>query len=135
MKGSFSLPTILVADQDDAVRNPLVRDLSHEGYFVLPAKDEIDALEIVRVHSRPIHLLLTDESMNGRTLAATLQQYRPKMHALFITRYPQGIAPDVIPVESAVAGVREFLKLVDSPEEPKELTLPAQRFKVSRHVA
>jgi len=135
MNGSFNLPTILVADQDGATRDQLVQDLRHQGYFVLVAEDETEALEIVRVHSRAIHLLITAESLNGRTLATTLKQYRPKMRALFVTRYSEGIRPDLVRLEAVVASVRECLKPVDFVNELRDDPKPAQRFRVSHHVA
>src|SRR4051812_42639056 len=85
MANGLSFPTILVAEHDDGVRSPLVRHLQHQGYFVLVAHDPAEALEITRLHSRPIHLLLAEDGLDGRTLASTLKQYRPNMQVLFVT--------------------------------------------------
>jgi len=86
MANGLCFPTILVAEREDEVRNPLVRHLEHQGYFVLVAHDKTEALRITRVHSRPIQLLLAAESTDGRALADELKRYRPNMHVLFITK-------------------------------------------------
>ena len=109
MANGLSFPTILVAENDDGVRSALVRDLQHLGYFVLAAQDSTEAVEIVRLHSRPIHLMLTDEGLDGRALAATLKQYRPHMLVLFITRYANGEGPDALGAEITVSRVQELL--------------------------
>lgn len=85
MANGLCFPTILVAEHDDGVRSSLVRQLQHQGYFVLVAHDAAEALEITRVHSRPIHLLLTEDGLDGRTLASALKQFRPDMRVLFLT--------------------------------------------------
>ena len=110
MANEHSYPTILVAEDDDVVQSTLVQELRHEGYFVLVAHDGPEAIEIARVHSRPIQILLTVESRDGRTLAATLKQYRPNMRSLFITRWADDEAEDLLRSDSALLKVRELLK-------------------------
>jgi CheY-like chemotaxis protein len=115
MANGLSFPTILVAEDDQRCGGSLVRDLEHQGYFVLVASDGPEAIEIARVHSRPIHLLLTGESINGRTLAAMLKRYRPEMRALFITRHANHEAPDLVRSETAVEKVRQLLQPPGNP--------------------
>jgi CheY-like chemotaxis protein len=121
MTHSFGVPTILVAQDDIAICGALIRDLQRDGYFVLVAHDGPEATEIVRVHSRRIQLMLTSDSADGRTLAATLKPYRPDMQVLFITGHAKESAPDLTSSDAAVGRVREFLKPPESPgAEPKE---------------
>ena len=110
MANGLCFPTILVAEHDNDVRSPLVRHLQQQGYFVLIAHDANEALEIARVHSRPIHLLLADESLDGRSLAATLKQYRPNMHVLFITWGGPLDPLDTERTDPTLAKVRECVK-------------------------
>jgi CheY-like chemotaxis protein len=110
MANGLSFPTILVAEHDDKVRNPLVRHLQHQGYFVLVAHDATEALEITRVHSRPIHLFLTGEGLDGRTLASTLKLYRPSMHVLFVSRCVQLDLTDVGKTDTTLEQVRQCVQ-------------------------
>jgi two-component system, cell cycle sensor histidine kinase and response regulator CckA len=59
--------TILVAEDDAAVRSFAVRALRRGGFEVLEAEKGEDALELLRHRDRPIHLLVTDASMPGMT--------------------------------------------------------------------
>src|ERR1700739_1840867 len=78
-------PTILIVQQLRGVRSALVRNLQSQGYAVLEASGENEAVEIVRTHSRQIHLLVTDDSANSQISAATLKQYRPNMEVLSLS--------------------------------------------------
>jgi CheY-like chemotaxis protein len=115
-KGGF--PTILVAEEDVELRSALSHSLRQDGYLVLEAHDVPSALGIALVHSRPIHLLLIDVSMDNHTLAALLQQYRPEMRVLFVTRHPHEGLKDALAPETALAKVRAFFK--SSKEEAAE---------------
>jgi CheY-like chemotaxis protein len=110
MTNGRAFPTILVAEDHDLVMDSLVRDLQQEGYMVLVAHDGFEAIQIARFHSRPIHLMLTDDSEVGRFLAAELKQYRPKTHVVFITRDTRGNDPDFVKSDAAVAKVRRLVK-------------------------
>jgi len=108
MTNCGSFPTILVAEDGISSQNELVRCLQHQGYLVLTARDSAQALEIVKIHSRPIQLMLTGESMRGHTLATTIKQYRPNITILFLTQCADGAAQD--PLAPELAKVQEILK-------------------------
>jgi CheY-like chemotaxis protein len=108
-------PTILVA-AENGLRQRLVRTLAADGYLVLDARNEVEALHIVISHSRPIHILFADVNMNGYDLARTLKSYRPEMRALFVTVHSQGLSDSLDP-ETTLAKVRQLLKL------PKEIAV------------
>jgi CheY-like chemotaxis protein len=97
-KNSEAFPTILVAGNDGRLRD-MIRTLELGGYLVLKALDAADALRIVKVHSRLIHLLLMDVSLNGLALAETLT-YMPGMQLLVVTG----------DLETTLAQVRQLLK-------------------------
>jgi len=105
-----SFPTVLVVESDDALRATLLRDLRDLGYLVLAGRSEPEAVEIARVHSRPIHVLLTDDGESGLALAATLHQYRPQMRVVFLTRYAAACADGGSKSDLAVAKVRDLLE-------------------------
>jgi hypothetical protein len=109
MSNVCHLPTVLVAGPLK-VRDPLVEDLQHEGYLVLESKDGAEASEIVRVHSRPIQVMLIDESAYGRTLGAKLAQYRPNMRVLYINWHAQEGDRDSLAPHKILGKIREVLK-------------------------
>lgn len=60
-------PTVLVAHHDVGVRGTLLDCLQRNGFHVLEA-DRAHIFDVVRVHSRPIHLLLADVSMDAHVV-------------------------------------------------------------------
>jgi CheY-like chemotaxis protein len=84
--------TILLVEDEDAVRR-LVRDvLRFGGYTVLEAPGGAQALEAAGCHEGPIHLLLTDVvmgGMSGRELAERLRAARPDTRVLYMSGYTE----------------------------------------------
>jgi len=82
--------TILLVEDEGAVRE-LARDiLEANGYAVLEARHGDEALAICERHSEPIHLMLTDvvmPGMNGRELAERLARLRPETKVLYMSGY------------------------------------------------
>ena len=82
--------TVLVAEDDEAVRLLTCRLLEGHGYTVLAAPDGRSALSLARRHPGPIHLLLTDLVMPGMTgpaLAEQMAAIRPQAKVLFTSGY------------------------------------------------
>ena len=82
--------TVLLAEDEDAVRRLAQRVLERAGYNVLAAKDGADALRVAESHDGVIHLLVTDMVMptiNGRQLSEKLRAARPYMRTLFLSGY------------------------------------------------
>ena len=86
--------TVMVVEDDPAVRM-LVLDLLKElGYRGYEAQDATSALPLLESDSR-IDLLVTDvglPGMNGRQLAEIARQHRPGLKVLFMTGYAQKAA-------------------------------------------
>jgi len=108
MAKNLAVPTILVA-QCTCGSDALVKDLQQQGYLVLEARDGAEAIEIARVHSRPIDFMLTDENEESRSLAATLKQFRPHTRVMFIARHATGGAADVLRSDMVLAKIRVLL--------------------------
>ena len=102
MSGNPTLATILVAELDDALRIHLTGALRKEGYIVLEARDDGEALERVKIHSRHIHVLLIGADPNSRILASRLKPYRPGMEIIFVSGETEGMADDVLPPDLAL---------------------------------
>lgn len=82
--------TILVTEDESAVRELVVMYLKSLGYRVLAAPDGLAALEIAREFPDSIDLLLSDlvlPKMGGRELAKTLSQSACRIKVLFISGY------------------------------------------------
>ena len=84
MLNGTAFPTVLLALEDPGSQEQLSCGLQNRGYLVLDAKSLGQALEAVRTHSRPIHLLLLGVSPEHRLMAAEMKQYRPSMKILFV---------------------------------------------------
>ena len=83
-------PTILVVDDDDAVRRVMVRFLSRSGFEVLEAADALLAQDVVRSWKGHIDLLVTDVMMprvKGTELAKWLCGDRPDVAVLLVSGY------------------------------------------------
>jgi PAS domain S-box-containing protein len=81
--------TILVAEDEPAVRTLVCGTLEQLGYTVLQAGDGHDALRILEQHD-PVHLLLTDvimPVMGGRELAKRVSSFRPATRILYMSGY------------------------------------------------
>jgi len=82
--------TILLAEDDTAVRALALETLELNGYTVLEAGHPDDALHMAAAHGGPIDLLLTDvimPGMSGRLLADKLRTLRPTTKVLFMSGY------------------------------------------------
>lgn len=82
--------TVLVVEDEEAVRELAREILERTGYTVLEARHGVEALLISDRHNGPIHLLLTDVIMpqlNGRGLAQRLVARRPDTKVLFMSGY------------------------------------------------
>jgi PAS domain S-box-containing protein len=82
--------TVLVAEDEDMVRELVCEILQRNGYIVLEACSGDEALLISGRHHGPIHLLLTDmvmPLMRGTDLAERLALLRPEMKILYMSGY------------------------------------------------
>src|SRR5207302_1129974 len=90
--------TVLVVDDEPAVRVVTKRILQRSGYAVLEAAGGVEALDALREHPGPIHLLLTDvimPEMNGREVAQRVRGQRPGIRVVYMSGYsPEAIAHD-----------------------------------------
>ena len=84
--------TLLLVEDEAAVRQSAREFLALKGYTVLEAKNGEDALCIARDYLRPIDLMITDVVMphlGGAKLAGQLAAERPTMKVLFVSGYAE----------------------------------------------
>lgn len=82
--------TILLVEDDDAVRRFALRSLQSRGYRILQAGGARQAMDVADQHQGHIDLLATDlvmPLMSGRELAQTLQPKFPRMKVLYLSGY------------------------------------------------
>jgi CheY-like chemotaxis protein len=87
--------TILVVEDNDAVRSFTTDTLREFGFNVIEAVDASEALKILD-RNQNVHLLFTDiglPGLNGRELAATVQRRYPHVRLLFTSGYAQMPSP------------------------------------------
>jgi len=82
--------TILLVEDEAAVRRSTAEFLGLQGYTVLEAKDGVDALAVAKDFGSAIHLAVTDvvmPHMSGGQLAKELKRVRPETRLLFVSGY------------------------------------------------
>ena len=82
--------TILLVEDEEAVRGLACRILERQGYRVIPAQHGRDAMEIATREAGRIDLVLTDvvmPGMNGRGLVERLSGIRPTIKSLYMSGY------------------------------------------------
>jgi PAS domain S-box-containing protein len=82
--------TILVCEDDEAVRALAAGTLRRAGYTVMEANCGERAIEIASSYAGLIHMLVTDvvlPGLNGRQVAGKLRAKRPGLRVLFVSGY------------------------------------------------
>jgi two-component system cell cycle sensor histidine kinase/response regulator CckA len=98
--------TLLVVDDESALRDVAGRILSGAGYRVLAADGGLHALEVAALHEGTIDLLLSDvvmPGMLGKELAERLGAVRPDTRVLFMSGYAQPVLASQGTLEPGVA--------------------------------
>ncbi|HEY2413490.1 MAG TPA: response regulator [Pirellulaceae bacterium] len=82
--------TVLVVEDEKMMRNLACRTLQSQGYMVLSARDGENAIEVYKLHTGSIQLVLTDvvmPKMGGRQLYDQLRALQPDLKVLFMSGY------------------------------------------------
>jgi len=107
--------TVLIVEDDDAVRSLACKILELQGYKILEAKDGEEAMKVSKEHNGPIHLMITDVVMpgiSGRELQEQLHPLRPAMKVLYMSGYTDNATAHHKVLDSGVA----FLQKPFTPE-------------------
>jgi PAS domain S-box-containing protein len=107
--------TILLAEDDDALRALGARVLGALGYGVLVARTGSEALRIVAEYAGPIDLIATDvvmPEMNGSQLVRKVLEARPWIRVLFMSGYTD----DEVMRRGVIDGQTAFLQKPFTPD-------------------
>jgi CheY-like chemotaxis protein len=98
--------TILLVEDELALRASASKALTQLGYRVLESVDGAETLNIWKEHQKEINLLLTDMvmpgGMTGTELAKKLLRENPKLKVIYISGYSVEVASRDIPLEEGV---------------------------------
>jgi PAS domain S-box-containing protein len=98
--------TILLAEDDPALRVSVRKALSQLGYRILEAPTGVKALEVWNENRDEIRLLLTDlvmpGGMTGKALAQRLQQENPKLKVIYMSGYSAEVVGKEFPLKEGV---------------------------------
>jgi CheY-like chemotaxis protein len=98
--------TVLLVEDEEAVRRLASRVLQSSGYTVLEARNGEEALAVAAQQRGSIDILVTDlvmPRMSGRQLATALTQVRPDLRVLFMSGYAEDAVPRLLPPEASVS--------------------------------
>lgn len=128
MQSEAGVETILVVEDNQAVRELTTHVLAELGYHVLVAQHGQDALNLAARHQGTIALLLTDVVMpgiSGQELARRLERSRPAMRVLYLSGHP---------IERLVtrAGDRPITPLLSKPFTSEELARKVRQILVGQ---
>ena len=97
--------TILIAEDEELVRRPLVLLLEAAGYRTLVASNGVEAVRLLRESDQPVHLALLDVVMpelDGPETYAQLRSLRPGLRVLFASGYADGRHAAQLPLDAEV---------------------------------
>ncbi|OWK34618.1 hybrid sensor histidine kinase/response regulator [Fimbriiglobus ruber] len=100
--------TILLVEDEAAVRKMTSDVLRRNGYAVLEAADGLEAVAVAGEYAGPIHLVITDlimPKMSGREVAEQLAHSKPGARILFMSGYTE----DVVVREGVKTATVDFL--------------------------
>jgi PAS domain S-box-containing protein len=121
--------TILLAEDEEIVRQVTQRILAGSGYTVLEAGSGPEALKISEQYQGRIHLVLTDvlmPEMTGPQLAAALTRRRPEMKVLFMSGHADDVLGHHGVLEPGIAFIQKPFRRDDLLRKLQEVLSPAK---------
>jgi CheY-like chemotaxis protein len=109
--------TVLVVEDEEALRQVTQRIFARNGYHVITAANGPQALDIARAHPGEIHLLVTDvvmPRMLGKEVADKVRAIKPGIEVLFMSGYAR-------PVLASQGSLEPNVALVEKPFSEAEL--------------
>jgi two-component system cell cycle sensor histidine kinase/response regulator CckA len=108
--------TVLIVEDENAVRNLVLVALAQRGYRLLSAATAQEALDLVDAEARPVDLLLTDANMpgmNGVELVSRLVAKWPALPVILMSGFTEDL--------ESLAGLEDQMTLLPKPFTPRQL--------------
>jgi two-component system, cell cycle sensor histidine kinase and response regulator CckA len=109
--------TILLVEDEEAVRRSIGNMLTHYGYHIHAAMSAAAALEIWRQHRESIRLIVTDivmpGSVNGRALFDKMRSEKPSLRVIFCSGYTD----DILGNDASLRKTQNFIEKPFAPEK------------------
>lgn len=86
--------TILLVEDEDAVRLLVSRALTARGYTVLEAQDGLDGLDMFEAHQDHIEMIITDvqmPGMDGPALIDEIHRQKPDLPVIYVSGYAEDV--------------------------------------------
>jgi PAS domain S-box-containing protein len=115
-RGAETVMTVMIVEDETAVRNFVASALRNEGYRLLLAASAEEAAKVSGAHGGPIDLLLTDAIMPGKSgieLASAMVAARPGLPVIIMSGYTKETL--------SVGGLKDPVNLLRKPFSPTEL--------------
>ena len=124
------MPTILIVDDDPAMRRMLDLIFQQDGFTVVTAANGLEALDSLPVRAREIDIVITDfmmPEMNGVALADNLKVQQPNLPVLILSACPEYLDIDSCSAKQILTKPFEVNALLNSVRRflPKPVSLAA----------
>jgi two-component system cell cycle sensor histidine kinase/response regulator CckA len=116
--------TILLVEDEDAVRMFASRALRNKGYTVLEARHGENALEVLEGHQGRIDLVVSDvmmPGMDGPTMLKHIREQRPSLKAVFISGYSEERLKETFETSNDIHFLAKPFSLKQLAEKVKEV--------------
>lgn len=116
--------TILLVEDEDAVRMFASRALRNKGYTVLEARHGENALEVLEGHQGRIDLVVSDvmmPGMDGPTMLKHIRDKRPSLKAVFISGYSEERLKETFETSNDIHFLAKPFSLKQLAEKVKEV--------------
>ena len=116
--------TILLVEDEDAVRVFGARALTNKGYRVLEAMDGEQALDVINESEESIDLIITDvmmPGMDGHTLVRLVQEELPDIKVILMSGYAEDAIPGEIACDPSINFLPKPFSLQDLASRVKDV--------------
>ncbi|MDA0306164.1 MAG: PAS domain-containing protein [Proteobacteria bacterium] len=97
--------TVLLVEDEDAVRMFASRALTNKGYEVFEADNGESALDVINTMDKPIDLIISDvvmPGMDGHTLVQLVRHEQPGVKVILMSGYAEDVFPDEIERDQSI---------------------------------
>jgi two-component system cell cycle sensor histidine kinase/response regulator CckA len=118
--------TILLVEDEDAVRTFSARALRDKGYRVIEASNGESALEFIKKEANTLDLIITDvvmPKMDGPSLMEHIKNHNPKIRVIFISGYTEDNFRESLANDSKVHFLSKPFNLKELASKVKEVMI------------